>query len=172
MKNIKIFLCWLLSVMLGSISLPLVARLTGLVDVNSLLYFNDFEYYFFIVIVASILSAIFSIPTLTTLLIRNSIFSNKDLSLPTWYRKTTKTHGITASINIFIVLLIYLLIMLNTYFEMRHVLPENQRAFTNVEFIQPLIYLMLICLWYAFISFCLWILLFRKERKLKKQDSN
>lgn len=163
MKGYKIFLAWLFTVILGSIGLPFIYNL---LEGSNNIFIN--RELLGLILICIIISAILSLPTVITLLIRNAILKPKKLDFRKHFRKINSTHIFCAIITL---LIIDSIIFYNTYESYKVI--SNYSTFSetplkNIGFkfvVLPLLNFALVILWYMLCAIICWTLFFLSDMK-------
>lgn len=178
MKGYKLFLSWLSTVVLGSLLLAPVAGFYMYSFENDQIGSPELESYVMVSIISTIISALFSLPTMAVVIIRNAIIK-KGTSLQKHFFKINMTHLFMACLTIVIFSIIYLIIDYQNYTQMNS-WPMNigggyQRPYTPD--LSPIYYFSLVVLWYFFCSLPIWYLFFRttikqilSERSMRRNE--
>lgn len=171
MKGYKLFLSWLSTVIFGSITIAPVAGFYMYSFENDQIGVPEFESYFLVSVIAAIISALFSLPTMAVIIIRNAIIK-KTTSLARRFLKLNVTHLFMALLTIAVFSIIILIIEYQSYQTMSSY-PMNVGTTGKPVFspdLSPVYYFSLVVLWYFLCSLPIWFLFFRKEIKQIQQE--
>lgn len=152
MKGYKILLAWLLTVITGSIGLPLWAALIQSFESNSGVFgMGILDEWLEISFLCMLFSGLLSLPTVIVLIIQSAILRSKKYTLRKQFRKINFTHILMAVITLFV---------MEAYF----ILQEMNMSRGNFSMeVTPLLGIAGVIFWYMLCALPCWALWFRKE---------
>ncbi|MGV3631497.1 MAG: hypothetical protein ACO1O6_09825 [Bacteroidota bacterium] len=159
MKGYKIVLAWLITVVIGSLGLPVWA---SIVDGGSGFRIEETSGILLLGFLCMLVSGVLSAPTLVVLLVRNVLLKKKKYGIRKHFRKINVTHIIMALLTLFMMAGYMLMDSLSLY----NNLDSNNyglRPDMTAMVIMPMIWIGLLITWYMFCAVPAWFLLFRKE---------
>lgn len=160
MKGYKIVLAWLITVVVGSLGLPVWA---SVIDGGSGFKIEETSGILLLGFLCMLVSGVLSAPTLVVLLVRNVLLKRKKYGVRKHFRKINVTHIVMALITLFVMESYLLAESLTTYNDLNG--NNSWRPDTMSTVVMPMIWLVLLILWYMFCAVPAWFLLFRKEMR-------
>ncbi len=170
MKGYKIFLSWLLTVVIGSLGLPIWAGVFESYGTGGF-HINHIGELLMIAFLCMLVSAVLSAPTLIVLLIRNGIMNRRNYTLRKHFRRINVTHLIMAVLTIF-AMAAYLLI---SYLEIQNSFNSLSGESSRINYLEmslwPILTFTGVIVWYLVCAVPSWYLIFRKElREARTQE--
>ncbi|MCE3295169.1 MAG: hypothetical protein K0R65_883 [Crocinitomicaceae bacterium] len=165
MKGYKILLSWLITVIVGSLGLPVWATI-----IDSGNFRTDFTDELLLMgFLCMLVSGVLSAPTLIVLLVRNFLLKRKKYPIRTHFRKINLTHILMALVTLFVMEGYFFLDAMQGYN-----LLDNGNYGVKPDLMQmvlmPMIWIGLLIAWYMFCAVPAWFLLFRKELREAAAD--
>jgi hypothetical protein len=162
-KGYKIFFAWFLTVLFGSIGLPIWFEIIGVMfsDGNRLFHL-DFSDFFLAVFACMLVSGLISLPTIITLLISNIILKKKNYSTKKHFKKINFIHFIMALITLFVIEGI----MIFESFSYRNQFENGVQSYQ----VMPIFWFFIVMMWYVLCAVLCWFLVFKKVIRLNEDE--
>jgi MFS family permease len=166
MKGYKIVLAWLITVIIGSLGLPVWA---SFMDSGSGFRIEQTSEILLLGFLCMLVSGVLSAPTLVVLLVRNALLKRKNYGTRKHFRKINITHIVMALITLFIMESYMLADSLTTYNNFNNTNYDWRPDMMSMV-VMPMIWIALLILWYMFCAVPAWFLLFQKEMKAARSE--
>jgi lysylphosphatidylglycerol synthetase-like protein (DUF2156 family) len=167
MKGYKIFLAWFLTVLFGSIGLPLWFEFYGIRFSEGTRFFRlDGGDLFFASLACMLVSGLISLPTILTLIITNIVLKRKGFGIKKHFRKINFTHFIMALLTLIIAEGWLFL----EFYAQYNAFGRREELFSFD--LMPLFWFFIVMLWYVLCAFACWFLLFKNIIKLQENEEN